>query len=150
MKSFSGGALDWLLDRHQTDSTQLKDLRQHLFARRRQIRTARTQSRDAALDRIQALDAVEDTRPLTLDESKERKAYRGEVAEMDLHIEMDWRQRSRQLWLAAGDANTRFFHQSASGRRRLNCIRRLKIGDQVFSEQSRVGQALADHFRLFY
>ena len=131
-------------------STKLKDLRHHLFARRRQIRTACTQSRDAALARIQALDAVEDTRPLTLDESKERKAYRGEVAEMDLRIEMDWRQRSRQLCLAAGDANTRFFHQLASGRRRMNCIRRLKIGDHVFSEQPSIGQALADHFRLFY
>ena len=75
--------------------TKLKDLRHHLFARRLQIRTARTQSRDAALARIQALDAVEDSRPLRLDEVKERKAYCGEVAEVDLCIEMDWRQRSR-------------------------------------------------------
>ena len=32
----------------------------------------------------------------------------------------------------------------------MNCIRRLKIQDQVFSEQSSIGQALLDHFRLFY
>ena len=115
-------------------STKLKDLRYHLFARQRQILTARTQSRDVALTRIQALDVVEDSRPLTLDEVKEQKAYRGEVAEVDLRIEMDWRQRSRQLWLAAGDANTQFFHQLANGRRWMNCIRRLKIRDQVFSE----------------
>ena len=94
-----GSATDKLL-------TKLKDLRHHLFARRRQIRTAMTQMRDAALARILALDSVEDARPLELDEMKERKACRDEVAKVDLHIEMDWRQRSRQLWLTAGDANT--------------------------------------------
>ena len=84
---------------------------------------ARTQMRDAALARILDLDSVEDTRPLEPDEMKERKACRDEVAKVDLHIEMDWRQRSHQLWLTAGDANTRFFHQVANGRRRANNIR---------------------------
>ena len=63
---------------------------------------------------------------------------------MDLYIEMDWCHRSRQLWLAARDANTRFFHQLANGR----C--RMKIWDQVFSEQLSIGQAFSNHFRLFY
>ena len=69
---------------------------------------------------------------------------------MDLRIEMDWCQRSRQLWLAARDVNTRFFHQLATRRRRMNRISCLKIGDHVFSKQSSIEQALADHFRLFY
>ena len=60
---------------------------------------------------------MEDTRPLSAEEHAARKECRNVVAEADLKIEMDWRQRSRQLWLAAGDANTRFFHQVASGRR---------------------------------
>ena len=80
----------------------------------------------------------------------ERRSHRDMVAELDLQQEMDWRQRSRQLWRAAGDANTRFFHQIASGRRRQNFIRRLRIGDQVIADQASVGQALADHFRAFY
>ena len=50
----------------------------------------------------------------------ERRSHRDMVAELDLRQEMDWRQRSRQLWLAAWDANTRFFHQIASRRRRQN------------------------------
>ena len=125
--------------------TKLKDLRHHLFARRRQIRMARTQMRDAALARI-----LGDAQPLMPDEMKERKACRDEVAKVDLHIEMDWRQRSRQLWLTAGDANTRFFHQVANGRRRANNIRRLQINDQTYSEQTTIGQALSDHFRDFY
>ena len=72
------------------------------------------------------------------------------VAEVYYLIEMDWRQRSRLLWLAAGDANTRFFHQRANRRRRLNCIRRLQIGGRTLSDQSSIGQAIADHFQEFY
>ena len=63
---------------------------------------------------------------------------------------MDWRQRSRQLWLAAGDANTRFFHQVASGRRRLNRIHSIRVGDSTYTGHAAVGTALATHFRAFY
>ena len=44
----------------------------------------------------------------------------------------------------------RLFHQMANGRRRLNGIRRLRIGDRVLSDQAIVGQALAEHFRDLY
>ena len=73
--------------------TKLKDLRHHLFDFQRQIQAARTQAKDAAFTRVQiraALDVVEDSRPLTADEEKERKACQNNVAEVDLRIEMDW------------------------------------------------------------
>ena len=130
--------------------TKLKDLRHHLFDLRRQIRVARTQARDAALMRVRLLDAAEDLRPLSAEEDRERKVCQRKVAKVDYRIEMDWRQRSRLLWLAAGDTNTRFFHQTANGRRRQNCIRRLPIGERTLSDQSSIGQAIADHFREFY
>ena len=130
--------------------TKLKDLRHHLFDMRRQIRATRTQARDAALMRVRLLDEAEDLRPLSADENRERKMSQRKVAEVDYRIEMDWRQRSRLLWLAAGDANTRFFHQSLNGRRRQNCIRRLQIGGRILSGHSTIGQAIADHFREFY
>ena len=130
--------------------TKLKDFRHHLFTLRRQIRTSLTQNRDNALARVQTLDAMEDLRPLTTKETRERKTCREEVAEVDLRIEMDWRQRSRQIWLAAGDGNTRFFHQVANRRRRLNDIQRLQIGDRVVNDQTTIGQAFVEHFRRFY
>ena len=68
--------------------------------------------------RVRLLDEAEDLRPLSADENRERKMSQRKVAEVDYRFEMDWRQRSRLLWLAAGDANTRCFHQSANGRRR--------------------------------
>lgn len=40
--------------------------------------------------------------------------------------EIFWRQRSKQLWLQAGDQNSKYFHQFASKRRRNNQIHRLK------------------------
>ena len=51
----------------------------------------------------------------------------------DKKEEMDWRERSRQLWLKEGDANTRFFHLVAYGRRLMNQILRLRIGSQQHS-----------------
>ena len=89
-------------------------------------------------------------RSLTSEEEKEWKKSRDEVAEADLRIELDWRQRSQQLLLSAGDANTRFFHMTASGRRRQSCIRRILVGDRALIDQPSIGQALADYFREFY
>ena len=96
------------------------------------------------------LDALEDMHSLVPGEFHARRFHRNEVTELNLCKEMDWRQRFRQLWLAAGDANTRFCHQVASGRRRQNHIRRIRVGDRVYRDQASVGQALVDHFRAFY
>lgn len=40
--------------------------------------------------------------------------------------EIFWRQCSKQFWLQSGDKNSRYFHASASTRRRTNQISRLK------------------------
>ena len=129
---------------------KLTSLRLHLISLRRQIRADQTRVRDAGLAGIQDLDVIEDSWPLKAFETCERKKCREDVVEADLRFEMDWRQRSRQLWLAAGDANTKFFHQAANARRRTNRIGRLRLGDSVINGQAVVGQALADHFRSFF
>ena len=68
------------------------------------------------------------------------------MANEDKKEEMDWRQRFRQLWLKEGDANTRFFHLVANGRRRMNQILRIRVGTQQHSGPQAMGRALTDHF----
>ena len=122
----------------------------HLLSQRQHIRADRTRARDASLACVQAIDDMEDSRLQTVVEASEQKKSREDVAEVDLRVEMDWRQRSRQLWLAAGDANTKFFHQVANGQHRSNRVGRLQLGNSVIEGQAAVEQALVDHFRSFF
>ncbi|KAF5475672.1 hypothetical protein F2P56_007452 [Juglans regia] len=50
-----------------------------------------------------------------------QKAINNQLEEDNLR----WKQRAKQKWLREGDRNTRFFHQSASFRRRNNNIKKL-------------------------
>lgn len=43
-----------------------------------------------------------------------------------------WTQRSEQLWLAAGDKNTKYFHAACNTRRRTNRLNRLKNEDEAW------------------
>lgn len=43
--------------------------------------------------------------------------------------ELHWKQRAKQFWLKEGDKNTRFFHNMASARRKINSIKRLQRDD---------------------
>ena len=40
--------------------------------------------------------------------------------------ELYWKQRAKQFWLVSGDANTKYFHQFASARKRKNSFDKLK------------------------
>ncbi|XP_043814104.1 uncharacterized protein LOC122724008 [Manihot esculenta] len=61
--------------------------------------------------------------------SSELKKAQERYSILLLQKEMYWKQRSKQYWLAHGDANTKYFHATASNRRRKNMFQKLKNDD---------------------
>lgn len=74
-----------------------------------------------------------------------------EVDKLRQHEERFWHQRSRVNWFQAGDANTKFFHQSTLQRRRQNKVLKLKNEHGVWLEHpSRVQELIDTYFvKLF-
>uniref|UniRef100_A0A803QEK6 Reverse transcriptase domain-containing protein n=1 Tax=Cannabis sativa TaxID=3483 RepID=A0A803QEK6_CANSA len=62
--------------------------------------------------------------------------------------EVFWRQRSKQLWLQAGDNNSKFFHASASARRRSNSITKLQDSNGIWTSwEDGLDRIMVEYFK---
>ncbi|XP_059064796.1 uncharacterized protein LOC131856864 [Cryptomeria japonica] len=62
---------------------------------------------------------------MTNEEFHVEKSLKAELAEILLREEMFWRDKSRELWIDAGDSNSKFFHASLKVKRNKNRINQL-------------------------
>ncbi|XP_074346913.1 uncharacterized protein LOC141685724 [Apium graveolens] len=86
------------------------------------------------------------------DNSKEKfKAAKTELTKIFSQREIFWRQRSKQMWLQAGDQNSKYFHSFASNRRRNNQIDKLKNEDGQWLEwESGLAELISNHFSTLF
>jgi hypothetical protein len=61
-----------------------------------------------------------------------------------------WRQKSRSLWLKAGDKNTNFFHKQAEARKQFNSVKEIHSQNQIVNDFESIKQAAHLHFKGIY
>ncbi|XP_066347979.1 uncharacterized protein [Miscanthus floridulus] len=95
---------------------------------------------------ILRLECAQDRRPLSTEECALRKDMKCKCLGLASLLRTIARQHSRLMFLAEGDANTRFFHLQACHRSRKNHIASLTVqgNDLVLSEQ--MADALYEHY----
>nr|XP_048336943.1 uncharacterized protein LOC107411956 [Ziziphus jujuba var. spinosa] len=62
------------------------------------------------------------------------QSIQSEINEWRLRLELVWRQKSREVWLQAGDRNSKFFHASTISNRKRNLISALKDDNGTWLE----------------
>lgn len=95
---------------------------------------------------ILKLDQASDARALTESERSLRADLKQKCLGLSSLDRTIARQRSRVRFLAEGDANTKYFHLLARGRRRKNAITRLRGQTGYTSDQTAMEQAIHEHF----
>jgi hypothetical protein len=96
------------------------------------------------LDRMQS-------HPLRTGPSHAELKISEKIMELNHREEVMWRQRSRILWLSAGDRNTRFFHIRASRLREQNKIVKLKKLDGQFTvNEQELGEITTEFYKTLY
>ncbi len=92
------------------------------------------------------LDKAEETRSLNFLERALRPLLKVRYEELVVQEEIKWRQRSRVLWLRAGDANTSFFHRKANYRRSTNRISAISDGASLLASHDGIAKHLHSYF----
>ncbi|XP_059070555.1 uncharacterized protein LOC131860194 [Cryptomeria japonica] len=77
-----------------------------------------------------------------------RKTVKNDLSEILLQEEIYWHEKSRELWISAGDANTKFFHESVKAKRGKNRIDSIKNSEGLqFSKIEEIEEIAVEYFK---
>ncbi|CAL9030450.1 unnamed protein product [Prunus brigantina] len=89
--------------------------------------------------------------PCSTQTVEERKRLTAHLDSLLIKDELFWRQRSRAIWLKAGDNNSKFFHQKASSRRRKNTLSGLYDNDGHWQDSERgLADTVVNYFQSLF
>jgi hypothetical protein len=97
-----------------------------------------------------ALDEVEDSRPLSIEERGRKEQLIVGLEKVILMDEISWRQKSRALWLKEGDKNSSFFHRIANSNQNANTIGHLSINGIASTDQDEIRNHIAQFYEQLY
>lgn len=106
--------------------------------------------RSKALDELSRLEQATESRLQSQDEKLRAFNLKLELEQLAIAEETSWRQKSRCLWLSAGDRNTKFFQRMASPHRRKNHIERLQIGEGITEDKDRIKAEILNYYQKLY
>ncbi|KAE8770920.1 hypothetical protein D1007_57253 [Hordeum vulgare] len=99
---------------------------------------------------ILQLDKAQDYRVLSQEESDMRSRLKARTLGLAVLLKIKLRQRSRILWLKAGDANTKFFQRKANARHNKNTIHALQGPVGMISSSDGMTELAHNHFTQIF
>ena len=101
----------------------------------------------AILELLDLLDVTKENRNLNPNEQIQELDHNQSLVTILQQEETYWKQRSLITWLKVGDANTKYFHDIANGRRNQNHIQAIKFENTMYRGDNEIGQAFTSLFR---
>jgi len=102
------------------------------------------------LESINILDSKEEASGLSSEECEQTAVAKAEWAKISFLEEISWRQKSRALWLNAGDRNTKFFHRDASLHRKFNFISFIEVDGIRFDTMPAMKSAILGFYKSLF
>jgi hypothetical protein len=73
-----------------------------------------------------------------------------EMEKILLFEELNWRQKSRALWLKEGDKNTKIFYRVANSHRKFNQVNSLKINGEISKNPAKIQEHIVQFYNNLY
>lgn len=99
---------------------------------------------------LELIDVIKESRGLNTVEFHQESSLNESLEEIRKQEEVYWKQRSRLQWLKEGDENTKYFHSVANGRKNINFIPSIKIGNDSYTTTKDIGKIFEQRFRALF